>query len=164
MIDELGQFALVLALALSLAQVGLSIAGRLRRDAALTGAGEGAAMAAFAAIVLGFAALIHAFVTSDFSVLNVASNSHTAKPLIYKIAGAWGSHEGSILLWCLILTGYGVAMAMSRRLPFALKASAMATQGALGALFIGYMVFASNPLTRDLTPPVEGNSLNPLLQ
>jgi cytochrome c-type biogenesis protein CcmF len=164
MIDELGQFALVLALTLSLAQVGFSVAGRLRRDAALAGAGEGAAMAAFAAIALGFLALIHAFVTSDFSVMNVAENSHTAKPLIYKIAGAWGSHEGSILLWCLMLTGYGAVMALSGRLPFGLKASAMATQGALGVLFIGYMVFASNPLTRLAELPIQGNSLNPLLQ
>jgi len=166
MIDELGQFALVLALMLSIAQAALSIGGRIRRDAALAGAGEGAALAAFVAVALGFAALIHAFVTSDFSVLNVAENSHTAKPLLYKIAGAWGSHEGSILLWCLILTGYGALMAVSGRLPFGLKASAVATQGALGALFIGYMVFASNPLTRiALTDvPVQGASLNPLLQ
>jgi cytochrome c-type biogenesis protein CcmF len=164
MIDELGQFALVLALMLSLAQAGLSIAGRIRRDAALAGAGEGAALATFVAVALGFAALIHAFVTSDFSVQNVFANSHTAKPLIYKIAGAWGSHEGSILLWCLILTGYGALMAVSGRLPFGLKASAVATQGLLGALFIGYMVFASNPLTRLPDLPVQGNSLNPLLQ
>ena len=166
MIDEFGQFALVLALALSLGQCGLSIAGRLRRDPALTGAGEGAAIATFAAIALGFLALIHAFVTSDFSVLNVAANSHTAKPLIYKIAGAWGSHEGSILLWCLMLTGYGAAMASAGGLPFGLKASAVATQGALAALFIGYMVFASNPLTRidPLSVPAQGDSLNPLLQ
>jgi cytochrome c-type biogenesis protein CcmF len=166
MIDELGAFALVLALALSLAQVGLSAAGRLRRDAALAGAGEGAAMASFVAIVIGFAALIHAFVTSDFSVLNVAANSHTAKPLLYKVAGAWGSHEGSILLWCLMLTGFGAVMAASRRLPFGLKASAVATQGVLAVLFIGYMVLASNPMTRvDLMHmPAQGDSLNPLLQ
>jgi cytochrome c-type biogenesis protein CcmF len=164
MIDELGQFALVLALALSLAQVGLSIAGRVRRDAGLAGAGEGAALGAFIAIALGFLALIHAFVTSDFSVMNVAANSHTAKPLIYKIAGAWGSHEGSMLLWCLMLTGYGAVMALAGRLPFGLKASALATQGALGALFIGYMVFASNPLMRLPELPVQGASLNPLLQ
>jgi len=164
MINEFGQFALVLALALSLAQVGLSAVGRIRRDAALAGAGEGAALAAFAALAVGFAALIHAFVTSDFSVMNVAENSHTAKPLIYKIAGAWGSHEGSMLLWCLMLTGYGAAMALAPRLPFALKASAVMTQGLLAALFIGYMVFASNPLTRLIDLPVQGNSLNPLLQ
>ncbi|MFI4935921.1 MAG: heme lyase CcmF/NrfE family subunit [Caulobacterales bacterium] len=164
MINELGQFALVLALALSLAQVGFSIAGRVRRDGALAGAGEGAALGVLAAVAVGFLALIHAFVTSDFSVLNVAANSHTAKPLIYKIAGAWGSHEGSMLLWCLMLSAYGAAMALSGRLPFGLKALAVATQGALGALFIGYMVFASNPLARLVDVPVQGNSLNPLLQ
>ena len=164
MIDELGQFALALALALSLAQTVLSLAARIRRDGALAGAGQGAAVGAFAAVAIGFLALIHAFVSSDFSVLNVAANSHTAKPLLYKVAGAWGSHEGSILLWCLMLTGYGAAMAASRRLPFALKASAVAVQGALGVLFIGYMVFASNPLARVALPPVQGDSLNPLLQ
>jgi len=163
-IDELGQFALILALVLSLGQAGLSIAGRFRRDVTLAGAGEGAAMGAFVAIVIGFGALIHAFVTSDFSVMNVAANSHTAKPLIYKIAGAWGSHEGSMLLWCFMLTGYGAVMALARRLPFGLKASAVATQGLLGVLFIGYMVFASNPLTRVVDAPYQGNSLNPLLQ
>jgi len=163
-IDALGQFALVLALALSLAQVSLSVAARLRRDAALAGAGEGAAIGAFIAAALAFLALIHAFVTSDFSVANVAANSHTAKPLIYKIAGAWGSHEGSILLWCVILTGYGAAMALARRLPFGLKAWAVATQGALGALFVGYLVLTSDPLARVLRPPAQGDSLNPLLQ
>ena len=166
MINELGQFALALALALSLAQAALSITGRLRRDTALAGAGEGAAIGAFLATGGAFLALIHAFVVSDFSVMNVAANSHTEKPMLYKVAGAWGSHEGSILLWCLMLTGYGAAMALARRLPFGLKASAVATQGALGALFIAYMVFASNPLARVALAemPAQGNSLNPLLQ
>jgi len=164
MIAELGQFALVLALCLSLAQALLSFLGRARRNATLTGAGEGAALGAFVAIAVAFAALIHAFVTSDFSVINVAENSHTEKPLIYKIAGAWGSHEGSILLWCLALTAYGAALALARGLPWGLKALTVAVQGSLGALFIGYMAFASNPLLRLATPPVEGRSLNPLLQ
>ncbi|MGH7009801.1 MAG: heme lyase CcmF/NrfE family subunit, partial [Caulobacteraceae bacterium] len=164
MIDELGQFALALALCLSLAQVGFSFAGRVKWNAGLSGAGEGAALAAFAATGLAFAILIHAFLTSDFSVVNVAANSHTEKPLIYKFAGAWGSHEGSILLWCFVLTGYGATMALARRLPFSLKALALGVQGSLGALFIGYMVFASNPLLRLDRPPVEGASLNPLLQ
>jgi cytochrome c-type biogenesis protein CcmF len=161
---ELGAFALVLALCLSLAQAGLSFSGRLRRDATLTGAGEGAALGAFAAIAIAFAALIWAFVTSDFSVVNAAENSHTAKPLIYKIAGAWGSHEGSIVLWCFALTAYGAVLALARGLPWGLKALAVAVQGTLGALFIGYLVFASNPLMRLIDPPAEGNSLNPLLQ
>ena len=164
MIAELGQFALALGLCLSLAQAGLSFAGAARRDPALAGAGQGAALGAFAAIALAFGALIHAFVTSDFSVINVAANSHTEKPLIYKIAGAWGSHEGSILLWCFALTGYGVTVALARGLPFRLKALTLAVQGVLGVLFVGYTVFASNPLLRLANPPVEGRSLNPLLQ
>ncbi len=161
---ELGQFALVLAFCLSIAQAVLSFAARARRDATLAGAGEGAALAAFLTVAAGFAALIHAFVTSDFSVVNVAENSHTEKPLIYKIAGAWGSHEGSMLLWCFALTGYGAVLALSRGLPAGLKSLTVAVQGVLGALFVGYMVLASNPLMRLAQPPVEGRSLNPLLQ
>jgi len=164
MIDEIGQFALILALCLSLAQVGLSFAARTRGDASLAGAGEGAALAAFVCVAVAFAALIHAFVTSDFSVVNVAENSHTEKPMIYKVAGAWGSHEGSILLWCFVLTAYGAAMALARGLPFGLKSLAVGVQGTLGVLFIGYMVLASDPLLRLPRPPVEGHSLNPLLQ
>jgi cytochrome c-type biogenesis protein CcmF len=164
MIAELGQFALALGLCLSLAQAGLSFWGAARRDPALAGAGEGAALGAFGAVAMALAALIWAFVTSDFSVVNVTANSHTEKPLIYKIAGAWGSHEGSILLWCFALTGYGVSVALARTLPFRLKALTLGVQGALGVLFIGYMVFASNPLLRIALPPVEGRSLNPLLQ
>jgi cytochrome c-type biogenesis protein CcmF len=164
MIAELGAFALVLAFCLSLAQAGLSFAGRTRRSASLAGCGEGAALAAFAAVAIGFGALIWAFVTSDFSVVNVAENSHTEKPLIYKIAGSWGSHEGSILLWCFALTAYGAVLASARGLPWGLKTMAVAVQGSLGALFVGYMVFASNPLLRLASPPVEGRSLNPLLQ
>jgi cytochrome c-type biogenesis protein CcmF len=164
MTAELGAFALVLALAFSIAQAALSLTGRARRDGRLIGCGEGAAIGAFLGVTVGFAALIWAFVTSDFSVVNVAENSHTEKPLIYKIAGAWGSHEGSILLWCFMLTGFGAALASARALPWRLKASAVAVQGGLGVLFIGYMVFASNPLLRLATPPAEGRSLNPLLQ
>jgi cytochrome c-type biogenesis protein CcmF len=108
-------------------------------------------------VVVAFAALIHAFVVSDFSVANVAANSHTAKPLLYKVAGAWGSHEGSMLLWCLVLTGYGAAMAsFGDSLPPRLRAYAIAVQGALGVLFLAYTVFASNPMARLLDVPVEG--------
>ena len=120
MIAELGAFALILAFVLSIAQAGLSAAGRIRRDAGLRGAGEGAALGAFIAAAVAFFALMYAFVTSDFSVANVAANSHTEKPLLYKIAGVWGSHEGSMLLWCLALTGLrrgggGVRRAACRR-------------------------------------------------
>ena len=162
---EFGAFALILALCLSLAQAGLSGMGRLRRSSVLAGAGEGAALAAFAAVAIAFFTLMHAFVVSDFSVANVAGNSHTEKPLLYKVAGTWGSHEGSMLLWCLALTGFGAAVAgLGRDLPKGLKALAVMTQGGLGTVFLAYTVFASNPFVRVLTPPIEGRSLNPLLQ
>lgn len=98
MIAELGAFALMLALTLSLAQLCLSAAGRVRLSPALQGAGEGAGIGAFLATALAFGCLVSAFVRSDFSVANVAENSHTAQPLVYKISAAWGSHEGSIVL------------------------------------------------------------------
>jgi cytochrome c-type biogenesis protein CcmF len=98
-------------------------------------------------------------------VANVAANSHSEKPLLYRIAGTWGSHEGSMLLWCLALTGFGAALAgLGRDLPRGLRALAVATQGMLGVVFMAYTVFASNPLMRLANPPVEGRSLNPLLQ
>ena len=165
MIVEFGSFALVLAFCLSLAQAGLSGIGRWRRSSILAGAGEGAALAAFLAVALAFAALMHAFITSDFSVANVLANSHTEKPLLYKIAGTWGSHEGSMLLWCLALTGFGSAIAgFGRNLPKGLKSLAVMTQGVLGSVFLGYTVLASNPFLRLARIPVEGHSLNPLLQ
>jgi cytochrome c-type biogenesis protein CcmF len=165
MIVEIGSFALILALACAIAQAGLSAAGRLRRSAVLAAAGEGAAFACFAGVAIAFLALMHAFVVSDFSVANVAANSHTEKPLLYRIAGTWGSHEGSMLLWDLALTAYGAALALfGGGLPRGLKAVAVATQGALGGVFLAYTVFASNPLARIANPPVEGHSLNPLLQ
>jgi len=165
MIAEFGAFALILALAFAIAQLALSAVGRARRSTVLAAAGEGAALASFIGVALAFACLVYAFVTSDFSVANVAQNSHTEKPLLYRVAGAWGSHEGSMLLWCLALTGYGAAaVAFGRSLPRGLKASMVAIQGGLGTVFLAYTVFASNPLARVAMPPVEGRSLNPLLQ
>jgi len=165
MIAELGAFALLLAFVLSIVQAGASAAGRLRHDASLRGTGEGAAVAAFLAAATAFFALMYAFVTSDFSVSNVANNSHTDKPLLYKIAGVWGSHEGSMLLWNLALTGFGAAVALGgRNLPRTLKPLVLASQGTLGALFLGYAAFASNPFLRLPHPPAEGASLNPILQ
>jgi cytochrome c-type biogenesis protein CcmF len=164
-IAELGAFSLILALVLSLAQTGLAAAGRITRSPALRGAGEGAALAAFLAVGAAFLALTVAFLRSDFSIAYVAANSHTAKPLLYKIAGVWGGHEGSLLLWCLALTGYGAAVAVGGRgLPANLKVSVVAVQGALGVLFLAFAVFASNAFLRLDFAPVEGRSLNPLLQ
>ena len=165
MLVEFGAFSLALALAFSLLQTALSAAARVRRSATLAAAGEGAALAAFLGVAIAFGVLVHAFVVSDFSVANVATNSHTEKPLLYKVSGAWGSHEGSILLWCLALTGYGAAAALlGRSLPRGLRALMVAVQGALGVVFLAYTVFASNPLARLAPAPVEGRSLNPLLQ
>ena len=165
MTAELGAFVLALALALSVAQAGLSFAGRAKRSTLLAAAGEGAGLMAFAAIAVAFGCLICAFVTSDFSVANVAANSHTEKPVLYKVAGAWGSHEGSMLLWCLALTGYGAAAALfGGGLPRGLRSLMVGVQGVLGIVFLAYTVFASNPFVRLAQPPVEGRSLNPLLQ
>jgi cytochrome c-type biogenesis protein CcmF len=163
-IVELGAFALVLALALSVVQASASALG-WRGAAAVRGAGEGAAVAAFAAVLLAFAALTTAFVRSDFSLAVVAANSHTAKPLLYRVAGVWGNHEGSMLLWCLALTGYGAAVAVfGRELPAGLRTLVLAVQGALGALFLAFTALASNPFARLLPAPVQGRSLNPVLQ
>jgi cytochrome c-type biogenesis protein CcmF len=163
-IAELGAFALILAFALSLLQTGMAVAGRWRRSPVLTGAAEGAAVAAAAAVAVSFAALIFAFAVSDFSIANVAANSHTDKPMLYKVAAAWGSHEGSLVLWCLVLTGFGAVLARGRGLPFGLKASAVAAQGLLGVLFLAFAVFTSNPFARLSPAPFQGASLNPLLQ
>jgi cytochrome c-type biogenesis protein CcmF len=165
MTAELGAFALILALALSVLQAGLSLLGRVRGDATLRGAGEGAALAAFVAVAIAFAALMTAFVASDFSVANVVANSNTDQPLFYRVTATWGSHEGSMLLWNLALTGFGACVVVfGRDLPTGLKSVVVATQGTLGLLFLGYTVFASNPFVRLATAPLEGQSLNPILQ
>ncbi|RZJ87065.1 MAG: heme lyase NrfEFG subunit NrfE, partial [Brevundimonas sp.] len=164
MIVEFGSFVLILALALAALQTGLAVAGRMRRSPVLTGASEGAALACAGAVALAFGALILAFIVSDFSVANVAANSHTDKPLLYKVAAAWGSHEGSLVLWCLVLTGFGAVLARAKGLPFGVKASAVATQGGLGVMFLAFAVLTSNPFARLDPAPVQGQSLNPLLQ
>ena len=165
MIAELGGFALVLALCLAVIQAGLSGFGRWQRSVILIGAGEGAALACFVAVAIAFVALMTAFITSDFSLVNVTANSHSEKPLLYRIAGTWGSHEGSMLLWCLALTGFGACVAgLARDLPRGLKAMVVMTQGLLGTVFLAYTVFASSPFVRLTDIPVEGRSLNPLLQ
>nr|WP_221212268.1 heme lyase CcmF/NrfE family subunit [Brevundimonas lenta] len=160
----MGAFALILALTLSALQAAMAVAGRIRRSPVLAGAANGAAIGAAGAVVVAFGALIYAFAVSDFSVANVAANSHTDKPMLYKVAAAWGSHEGSLVLWCLVMTGFGAALARARDLPFGLKTSAVATQGILGALFLAFAVFTSNPFARLDPAPFQGASLNPLLQ
>ncbi len=161
---EVGAFCLILAFALSLAWTGFAVAGRTRDDVLLAGAAQGAAIACAGALILAFLALILAFWTSDFSVAVVARNSHVDKPALYKVAGAWGNHEGSLLLWCLVLAGFGAVLAGARGLTFRLRTTAVATQGALTALFTGFAVLTSSPFERLADPPVIGSGLNPLLQ
>ncbi len=164
MTGEIGQLALALALALSLA---MSIAGLMgaRANATLTREiASGAATGFFVFIVMAFAALTYASVTSDFSILNVAQNSHTAKPLIYKITGVWGDHEGSMLLWMLVLAVFSAIMVFTKRGGPRITSAALGVQGLLAAAFLIFILFTSNPFLRLDPPPFEGAGLNPLLQ
>lgn len=165
MIAELGHYLLVLALAMAIVQAVVPLIGAARGDAALMAAGRGAAMAQMLSILGAFAALTIAFIQSDFSVLLVAANSHTAKPLLYKITGVWGNHEGSLLLWATILALYGGAVALfGRNLPPSLRARVLAVQGMIAIGFLLFMLLTSNPFDRLMPPPAEGRDLNPLLQ
>ena len=127
--------------------------------------GSSAALGQFVFVALAFAALAEAHLRSDFSVLNVAENSHSAMPAIYKFSGVWGSHEGSMLLWSLILSVFGALVAVfGRPLPERLKADALAAQGLIGAAFLAFILFTSDPFTRLFPAPFEGRDLNPILQ
>ena len=165
MIVEAGHFALALALALSLVQTVAPFWGARRNDVSLMNVGVSAALGQFFFVALAFAALAEAHMRSDFSVLNVAENSHSAMPLIYKFSGVWGNHEGSMLLWSLILAAFGALVAVfGRALPDRLRADALATQGLIGAAFLAFILATSDPFTRLNPAPFEGNSLNPVLQ
>ncbi len=165
MTAELGNFCLILAFMLSIAQTGVVAAGQAKRLKGLERYSEGLSLAAALSIVIAFAMLITAFVQSDFSVRNVYEHSHTDKPLLYKISGAWGSHEGSMLLWCTILLVYGAMITLrGSGLPAGLKHKALGVQGLLGAAFVGFTLFSSNPLFRLADLPLQGLSLNPALQ
>ena len=124
-----------------------------------------AAMVQAALLAFSFCALTYAFVTSDFSVRLVVENSHTLKPMLYKVSGVWGNHEGSMLLWCLIVAVFGALVAMfGSGLPERLKARVLGVQGAVGVAFLGFLIFTSNPFIRLANPPMNGQDLNPLLQ
>ena len=162
---EIGHFALILAVGVALYQFVVPLLGAQRGDVAAMRAGISAAILQLVLIAIAFAALVHAYVTSDFSVLNVVENSHTAKPLLYKISGVWGNHEGSMLLWVLILALYGAAVAVfGGNLPLELRARVLAIQGSIGLAFLLFIVMTSNPFVRVDPPPIEGNGLNPILQ
>jgi cytochrome c-type biogenesis protein CcmF len=165
MIVEIGHFALVLALCAALVQTFVPAWGAKVHDPALMGVGQSAALTQFALVAIAFAALVNAHLTSDFSVLNVAENSHSAVPTIYKISGVWGNHEGSMLLWVLILAIFGALVALfGRSLPRTLRANALAVQGLIGVAFLLFILLTSNPFDRLVPAPFEGRDLNPILQ
>jgi len=165
MIVEIGHFALVLALAAALAQTVAPFWGARVGDGGLMRVGQSAALTQLALIAIAFAALVNAHLTSDFSVLNVAENSHSAVPAIYKISGVWGNHEGSMLLWVLILAVFGALVALfGRALPRVLRADALAVQGLISVAFLAFILLTSNPFERLMPAPFEGRDLNPILQ
>lgn len=165
MIVEFGHFTLVLAFAVAIVQTVLPLWGAWRRDARMMAVADPAAVMQFLLIGMSFAALTYAFVMSDFSLKLVVENSHTDKPLLYKVAGVWGNHEGSLLLWVLALAAFGAcAVWFGDNLPATLKARVLGIQGSIGVAFLAFMLLTSNPFLRLENPPMNGNDLNPLLQ
>jgi len=164
-VAELGHYALVLALSLALIQSTVPLIGLRWGDARLVAVGNSAAVAGLGVVAVAFAALTAAYVTSDFSVQNVWDNSHSAKPLLYKFTGVWGNHEGSMLLWVLILSLFtAMVAAFGNGLPAALRARVLAVQGWIGSAFLLFILFTSNPFARLAPAPLEGRDLNPILQ
>ena len=161
MIAELGQIFLAFAFFAAIAQ---GVFPLIRSDRALMAVARTSALTQLAFVALAFIALTYLHATSDFSVRNVFENSHTDKPFIYKISGVWGSHEGSMLLWSLILAGYGGALALARKSLSPLQARTLAIQGVIASAFLAFILFASNPFDRLFPTPIEGQDLNPLLQ
>jgi cytochrome c-type biogenesis protein CcmF len=165
MIPELGQFALILAFCVAIVQAVLPLVGASRNNAALIAVARPAAQGQFVFVALAFAALTWAFVHNDFSVAYVAQHSNTALPVHYRVTGVWGSHEGSLLLWALILALWTVAVTVfSRHLPDAFVARVLGVLGFVSAGFLSFLIFTSNPFERLLPGAAEGNDLNPLLQ
>ncbi len=165
MIVELGHFALILALCVAIVQAIVPLIGAHNRWPGWMSVAEPAATLQFLLTASAFGALTYAFVTSDFSLRLVVMNSHTAKPMLYKVSGVWGNHEGSMLLWVLILTLFGAMAAwFGGNLPPTMKARVLSVQSAVAVAFLGFIIFTSNPFVRLSAPPFDGKDLNPLLQ
>jgi len=164
-IPELGHYALVLALGLALVQASVPLYGARTNDPVLMSVAGPTALAQFGFVAIAFGALVACYVTSDFSVVNVFENSHSAKPLIYKITGVWGNHEGSMMLWVLILSVFGALVALfGANLPARLKANVLAVQSWIASTFYLFILLTSNPFLRLSPAPLEGRDLNPILQ
>ena len=165
MTPELGHFALVIALALAAAQAILPLAGAATGRAALMATARPIAIGQFVFVLGAFAALASCFVGNDFSVANVATNSNSSLPTQYRFAATWGSHEGSMLLWTLMLAGWTLAVAIfSRHLPERMVARVLGVMGLVSMGFLLFMLLTSNPFDRMLPPAEDGRDLNPLLQ
>ncbi len=165
MIPEIGLFALILALAVALVQGTLPMIGAARGHDAWMASAVPTAILQLAFALAAFLALMHAYVTSDFTVVNVALNSNSAMPMLYKISATWGNHEGSMLLWVVILAVFGAAVALfGGNLPPALRARVLSVQAWIAIGFLTFSLFTSNPFERVFPPPLDGNDLNPLLQ
>jgi len=164
-IAEIGHYALALALVFAAVQGTVPLIGAARGDPRLIGIARETAVGQAAFIAIAFFALMACYVVSDFSVATVAQNSHTLKPMLYKVAGVWANHEGSMVLWVLILSLFGLSVALAgRNLPPPLRARVLAVQGLIGVGFLAFILFTSNPFARLDPAPIEGNGLNPLLQ
>jgi len=165
MITEIGHFALILAVLVAVVQMTVPAWGAYRRDSQLMAVGEPAALSQLSLLLLAFLSLTYAYVTSDFSVANVAANSHSTKPLLYKVSGVWGNHEGSMLLWVLILAIFGAAVALfGSNLPATLRANVLAVQASIAVAFGLFILLTSNPFLRVDPAPFDGRGLNPILQ
>jgi cytochrome c-type biogenesis protein CcmF len=165
MIPELGQFALTLALMTAVVQGILPILGASRNNSVWMRSATATATLQSILIAIAFAALMRSFIVSDFTVINVVENSNSLKPMLFKVAGTWGSHEGSLLLWTLILAVFGAAVAvLGHNIPSGLKARTLSVQAWISIGFLSFMLFTSNPFDRVFPPPLDGNDLNPLLQ
>ncbi|MGE8296867.1 MAG: heme lyase CcmF/NrfE family subunit [Pseudomonas sp.] len=166
MIPELGHLAMILALCLCMAQATLPLIGAWRGDHQWMSLAQPAAWGQFAFLLFAFICLTYAFMVDDFSVAYVASNSNTALPWYYKFSAVWGAHEGSLLLWALILAGWTFAVSIfSRHLPEEMLARVLAVMGMIGVGFLLFLIITSNPFERLLpNSPVDGRDLNPLLQ
>ena len=165
MIPELGNFALIVALCIALTQAILPLAGAARGNLAWMNVARPAAQGQFVFVAIAFACLAWSFVNNDFSVLNVASNSNSSLPWYYRFAATWGSHEGSLLLWVLMLGGWMVAVTIfSRHLPLEMVARILGVMALISIGFLLFMLFTSNPFERLLPAAADGRDLNPLLQ
>ncbi|MCH6485474.1 heme lyase CcmF/NrfE family subunit [Pseudoxanthomonas sp. LH2527] len=165
MLPELGQIALILALLVAILQSVLPLAGAQRNKSAWMAVARPAAYAQLWLVMLAFIALTVAFVKQDFSVKYVADNSNSLLPMVYRYTAVWGSHEGSLLLWALVLAIWTGAVALfSRRLPDVVMARVLGVMGVVAIGFLAFLIFTSNPFVRLLPSPGEGRDLNPLLQ